>query len=153
MNHEPKILNGQNVQFIYIDDGTLSFKVIETGTDWVKVEAMVDGRLSSRKGVNLPNTDVDLPSLSEKDKADLAFGVEQGVDMIFASFIREAKDVLAIRAVLGEKGKDIHIISKIENHQGLDNFDEILAVTDGVMVARGVSYILFLSSSFFLFFF
>ncbi|KAG0005870.1 Pyruvate kinase [Entomortierella chlamydospora] len=122
---------------IYIDDGVMSFKVLEVNDIDLKVEALNDGKLSSKKGVNLPKTDVDLPSLSEKDKADLRFGVEQNVDMIFASFIRRGEDVREIRRVLGEDGKHIKIISKIENHQGVANFDDILAETDGVMVARG----------------
>ncbi|KAI8814729.1 pyruvate kinase [Cladochytrium replicatum] len=124
-------------KFIYIDDGTLIWKVIEVGSDFVKVEAQNNGKLSSKKGVNLPNTDVDLPAVSEKDKQDLGFAVKYNVDMIFASFIRNADNVLTIRSLLGEEGKHIKIISKIENHQGLANFDEILKVTDGIMVARG----------------
>lgn len=122
---------------IYVDDGVLSFKVLTVEDDHVTVEALNNGKICSRKGVNLPKTAVDLPALSEKDKKDLLFGVENNVDIVFASFIRRAEDVLEIRKVLGEKGKHIRIISKIENHQGVKNFDEILAVTDGVMVARG----------------
>ncbi|KAK9766014.1 Pyruvate kinase [Basidiobolus ranarum] len=131
----PKVIEAGKI--IYVDDGILSFEVIEVlGAD-VKVRALNNGKLCSKKGVNLPKTDVDLPALSEKDKADLRFGVEQGVDMIFASFIRSAQDVRDIRAVLGEKGKHIKIIVKIENYQGVYNFPEILKETDGVMVARG----------------
>ncbi|KAI9276412.1 pyruvate kinase [Sporodiniella umbellata] len=124
-------------KLIYVDDGVLSFKVIEKGNDFVRVQALNNGKLCSRKGVNLPKTAVDLPALSEKDKNDLRFGIENGVDIIFASFIRRGQDVKDIRRVLGEKGKQMKIISKIENHQGIVNFDEILAETDGVMIARG----------------
>jgi len=101
------------------------------------VRAVNSGTISSRKGVNLPKTPVDLPALSEKDKKDLKWGVKNGVDMIFASFIRRAQDVIDIREVLGPDGASIKIIVKIENEQGVQNFDEILRETDGVMVARG----------------
>ena len=117
--------------------GILSLLVVSIDGTNVRVRALNNGTLSSRKGVNLPKTDVDLPALSEKDKNDLRFGVKNGVDMIFASFIRRADDVRDIRRVLGPDGANIKIIVKIENEQGVANFDEILKETDGVMVARG----------------
>jgi len=131
----PKVVNINSL--IYVDDGLLSLKVTEKGSDFVICEVQNDAKLGSRKGCNLPEIDVDLPALSTKDKADIDFAVEQNVDMIFASFIRKAQDVRDVRAQLGEKGKDIKIMSKIENHEGVRNFDEVLKETDGVMVARG----------------
>ncbi|GBE77823.1 pyruvate kinase [Sparassis latifolia] len=124
-------------KLIYVDDGILSLLVLSIDGTNVHVRALNNGTLSSRKGVNLPKTDVDLPALSEKDKSDLQFGVRNGVDMVFASFIRRAEDVRHIRQVLGPDGANIKIIVKIENEQGVANFDEILRETDGVMVARG----------------
>ncbi|KAI9816017.1 MAG: Pyruvate kinase [Pycnora praestabilis] len=125
-------------RIIYVDDGVLSFEVLEVVDEkTIRCRCLNNGKISSKKGVNLPKTDVDLPALSEKDQNDLRFGVKNGVDMVFASFIRRGSDITAIRKVLGVDGKEIQIIAKIENQQGVNNFDEILRETDGVMVARG----------------
>ncbi|KAJ7071133.1 pyruvate kinase [Mycena amicta] len=111
-------------KLIYVDDGILSLLVLSIDGSNVHVRTLNNGTISSRKGVNLPKTDVDLPALSDKDKKDLQFGVKNG-------------DVTDIRTVLGPDGANIKIIVKIENEQGVANFDEILRETDGVMVARG----------------
>ncbi|WP_371376025.1 pyruvate kinase PykF [Thalassotalea aquiviva] len=123
---------------VLLDDGLIELTVTEiTATDVIcRVENT--GELGNKKGVNLPGVSVNLPALSEKDKSDIVWGCGQGVDFIAASFIRKASDVEEIRALLNANGGEkIHIISKIENQEGVDNFDAILAASDGIMVARG----------------
>ena len=123
---------------ILVDDGLLEMKVTEITDTEVRCKVLNTGDLGEKKGVNLPYVNVNLPAMSEKDKGDLIFGCEQGVDFIAASFIRRKEDVEDIRAVLeANGGENIQIISKIENHEGIENFDAILAASDGIMVARG----------------
>ncbi|MGF1725192.1 pyruvate kinase PykF [Photobacterium nomapromontoriensis] len=123
---------------ILVDDGLIEMEVLATTETEVKCKVLNNGDLGENKGVNLPGVAVKLPALAEKDKADLKFGCEQGVDFVAASFIRKAEDVKEIRALLNANGgENIQIISKIENQEGVDNFDAILEASDGIMVARG----------------
>jgi len=123
---------------ILVADGTLETKVTEILPEGVVVEVLNNCKLGEKKNMNLPGIIVDLPTITEKDEDDLInFGLKKGVDMIAASFIRKASDVQYIREVLGPKGSGIKIISKIENQEGLENYDEILEASDGIMVARG----------------
>jgi pyruvate kinase len=104
----------------------------------VKTIVKNSAKLGERKNMNLPGAIIDLPTLTEKDEDDIVdFGLKKGIDMIAASFVRKASDIDYIRDVLGPRGSHVKIIAKIENHEGLHNYDEILAVTDGIMVARG----------------
>lgn len=123
---------------VLVADGLVGFEVksIEGNKLYCKVKN--SGTLGNHKNVNVPGICVNLPAITEKDIKDLVFGVEKGVDMVAASFIRKASDVLEIRKVLVDNGApDILIFSKIENHEGVDNIDEIIKFSDGVMVARG----------------
>ena len=123
---------------ILIDDGLIELKVEDITETDVVCKVVNGGVVKSRKGVNLPGVEVNLPSLMDKDIEDLKFGVENGFDIVAASFIRSAEDVLKIRRVLEENGGgQMHIISKIENQQGVENIDKILEASDGIMVARG----------------
>lgn len=134
----PNIVNLLCGDRIFIDDGLIELKVDEVVDDILECTIVNGGTLGNQKGVNLPDAIVDLPALSEKDRKDIMFGVEHGVDMIFASFIRNAAAVDSIRSCLcGNKGKYVKIIAKIEDQQGLDNLDEILEKADGILVARG----------------
>ncbi|QZY55026.1 pyruvate kinase [Crassaminicella profunda] len=124
---------------ILIDDGLVGLEVLEIcdGTD-IKCKIKNSGMIKNHKGVNVPGVKINLPALTEKDKNDIIFGIQNGIDFIAASFVRKAEDVLAIRKVLEEHhAEDIQIISKIENQEGVDNIDKIIEVSDGIMVARG----------------
>ncbi len=125
---------------VLLDDGRLAVKVIETHQQCLLAEVRVGGKLSSNKGINLPGARLNIPGFTEKDRADLAFGLEQNVDCVAISFVRTAQDVLAVRRAieeLDEGGARPLLIAKLEKPEALDNLDEILKVADGVMVARG----------------
>ncbi len=122
---------------IMLDDGLISMKVVErTGTDVVCVVEN-GGTIKNRKGVNVPGTHLSMPYMSAQDREDILFGIQEGFDFIAASFCRSAQDVMEIRRLLDENHSDIRIIAKLENREGVNNVGEILAVADGVMIARG----------------
>ena len=123
---------------ILIDDGLVGLTVKEVNGDDIVCEVQNSGIVKNHKGVNVPGVKVNLPAITEKDRCDIEFGIEQGIDFIAASFVRKVSDVLAIREILeANNATHIKIISKIENQEGVDNLDEIIAVSDGIMVARG----------------
>ena len=123
---------------ILIDDGLVDLLIDEIDGTEIKCTFQNSATLKGKRGVNVPGAKLQLNAMTEKDKSDLRFAVENGFDFVAASFIRKPQDVIEMREYLNSVGKNnIKIISKIENQEGLDNFDEILKVTDGVMVARG----------------
>jgi len=123
---------------ILVDDGAIEFEVVEIKGKDVVCKALNTGRLGSRKTVNVPGLKLNLPALSEKDIADITNGIKAGFDYIAASFVRRADDVNQIRKLLNDNGGErVGIISKIESQEGIDNFEEILELSDGIMVARG----------------
>ncbi|USF27778.1 Pyruvate kinase [Firmicutes bacterium ASF500] len=125
-------------QEILIDDGLVAIRVDRIEDAKIICTVENGGTLSANKSINIPGVHIQLPALTEKDIADIRFGVENDFDFIAASFVRRAADVEAVRAVLHEcGGDDVKIIAKIENQEGVDNLDEILTAADGIMVARG----------------
>ena len=125
-------------EIILLDDGKIQMKVIETNRqDTVICEVMHGGILTSRKGVNLPNTKVSIPSLTEEDLENLQLALEWDVDWIGLSFVRTGQDIMELKKIIAESGKAAKVIAKVEKPEAIDNIDEIIAATDGVMVARG----------------
>lgn len=122
---------------ILVDDGNLELKVASTDGTTVTAQVVHGGTLKSRKGINLPNTAISEPSLTEKDIRDLEFGIEQNVDWIALSFVRTAEDIADIKARIKAGGRDIKVIAKMEKPEAIENMDAIIEATDAVMVARG----------------
>ncbi len=122
---------------ILIDDGLIELKVEKSEGTEITCTVINGGELGQRKGVNVPNVKVNLPALTEKDKEDIWFGIEEGFDFIAASFVRNADAIIEIKQMLDVAGANLKVIAKIENAEGIDNIDSIIAVSDGIMVARG----------------
>lgn len=122
---------------ILLDDGLIALQVISVNNDEIICRILNSGALGSKKGVNLPKIDVKLPSVSEKDKQDILFGMKEKVDFIALSFVRRPEDILEVRKLIGTSNEDIQIIAKIECELAVKNIDGILEVSDGVMIARG----------------
>lgn len=123
---------------ILLDDGLVELLVTDIGEDEIYCKVVNGGIVGNQKGVNIPGVSIGLPAITQKDIEDIKFGIAQEIDYIAASFVRKPSDVLEIRRVLEEnKGDDIKIIAKIENQEGLENFDDIVKVADGIMIARG----------------
>lgn len=122
---------------ILLADGLISLIVEETNQTDVICRVINGGELGERKGINVPGVRINMPFMNDKDREDILFGIEMGVDFIAASFVRSAEDVLEIRRILEQNGADIDVIAKIESQEGVNNLDDIIQVVDGVMVARG----------------
>lgn len=123
--------------FLLIDDGKVKVKVIETDGVVVTTEVIVAGAVSNNKGINLPGVAVNVPALSDKDEADLRWGLRLGADFIALSFVRNAEDIRRVHEIMDEEGKRLPVIAKIEKPQAVDHLEEIIDAFDGIMVARG----------------
>ena len=122
---------------ILIDDGLIEMDVVEVNDTDIVCNVVNGGELGEKKGVNVPNVKIKLPALTDKDKADILFGIEQGFDFIAASFVRTADAIKEIKTILEEHGSYMSVIAKIENAEGIENLDAIIEASDGIMVARG----------------
>ena len=122
---------------VLINDGELAMKIVDKSDNALHAIVQNDGRLGSRKSVNVPGIHIELPALTEKDKANIKLAIEEDIDFIAHSFVRSKEDVKAVQDILDEYGSDIKIISKIENQEGVDNIDEIIEASYGIMIARG----------------
>ena len=136
--HYDELIQSVNVgTLISLDNGLLNFKVLKKSKNELECKVLDGGKLGSKRHVNLPGIRINLPSVTEKDKRDIAFGLKEDVDFIALSFVRNASDIDDLKEVLKNKVKKVKIISKIEDREGLSNIEEICEVSDSVMVARG----------------
>ncbi len=137
INH-PEVLDQLKVgDIIFIADGSISLKVIDKTEDGIVAKVIVGGLVSSKKGVNFPNVKLNIPAITEKDKEDIKFAVENEIDIIALSFVKTKEDVLEGKEILQELNSDIPLFAKIEKHEAIENLKEIIEAADGIMVARG----------------
>lgn len=137
LNHKEILAKLEEGQFIYLYDGILRARVVQVGEESVFAVLENDGVLSSKKGINFPNTRINVEVLTQKDREDMAWGVQNGVDFMAISFVQNAQDMLNARAVVEKHGGAQMLIAKIEKFDAIENIDEILEASDGLMVARG----------------
>lgn len=137
VDHAGFVKDAKTTKVIFVDNGEMIFEVLEVRSDCVVTKAQSSGEIGSRRHVNLPSATISLPSVTEKDWDDIAFGCAQDLDFVALSFVRSAQDVEEVRDFVKKKGGHLQIVSKIENATAVQNIDEIIAASDGVMVARG----------------
>ena len=137
IDYEDLINTVKEGEMITVDNGLINLEILKKDQGTMQCKVIHGGMLKSQRHVNLPGIRVNLPSITEKDKKDVLFGIEQEADFIALSFVREAIDVLQLKELLGSKANKIKIVSKIEDQQGIDNIEEIIDVSDAIMVARG----------------
>lgn len=122
---------------IFIDDGNIALKVKRRDKSCITAEVIVGGLLKEHKGINIPDVNLKFEGLTEKDKANILFGIENKIDYVAQSFVRDEKDILSVRQFINQHNYDCPLIAKIENQQGIDNIDKIMDAADGIMIARG----------------
>ena len=136
-DYEGDLKDIKNGSYIYIDDGNIALLVKTRTKGYIKAEVVIPGPLKENKGVNIPDVNLKFKGLTDKDKYDIEFGLRNKVDYIAQSFVRDKYDIMLIRDLIKARLPDCQIVAKIENRQGIKNIDEIIEVSDGIMVARG----------------
>ncbi|MBU4311418.1 MAG: pyruvate kinase [Candidatus Omnitrophica bacterium] len=136
-DYEGPLASLKGAEFIYIDDGNIVLKVKGIEKRKIRTEVVIGGVLKEHKGINVPGARLQFPKIGEKDKKDIVFGIEAGVDYIAQSFVRNKKDIMEVKKRVKPELESCLIISKIENREGIRNIDEIIDSSDGIMIARG----------------
>ena len=134
----PEVLDQlEKGSYIYISDGSIRLQVVDKDDEGITAKVIVGGMVSSKKGVNFPNVRLNIPSITEKDKKDIKFAIEEDIDLIALSFVKTAEDVIQAKEIIRSYGGDTPLFAKIEKHEAIENIDRIIEEADGIMVARG----------------